>query len=343
MSMFDDVMGIGRSSVLESMNEETFEPEIEATSLEEAADIEGDVMDCALQMAYENEMNMMKLDAAIVAEEYIYLRENGQEMVAEAGTIESIVNKAKSMVQAAWAKIQSFFKEVMKKVDEGLKLDDRFIKKYEDKVKGKSAKVKGSKDLVKPGAIYDKAKGIFEDIKGYAKYIYDHVDDKKPLADSDVEKHLKFNVTGNGTADATEFLKAMIDGYKAKDSAEVNVTAKEAIEGFRAGKTAKANLKDAYTKNKDAINIMLKGLKKYETSAKKWKVVSTDQSKKIHVAVKQTNKCITYLTMTNRAYVKAINLSRSFCKAAIIAAASEGAKKPEVKIESNSMIDALEF
>lgn len=343
MSMFDDVMGIGRSSVLENVNEDTFEPEIEATSLEEAADIEGDVMDFALQMAYENEMNMMKLDAAIVAEEYIYLRENGQEMVAEAGKLDSIINKAKSMVQSAWNKIQSFFKEVMKKIDESLKLDDRFLKKYEEKAKGKSAKVKGTIALADPDAMYNEAKSIYEEIKGYAKYIYDQVDDKKPLSDADVEKHLKFLVTKDGSTDANEFLKGMIDGYK-KDAGEVTVTAKKAIDGFVAGKKAKANLKDAYNKNKDAINIMLKGLKKYEASAKKWKVVSTDQSKKIHVSVKQTNKCITYLTMTNRAYVKAINLSRSFCKAVIVSAASEGAaKKPEVKIENTSLIDALEF
>lgn len=343
MSMFDDVMGIGRSSVLESMNDETYEPEIEATSLEEAADIEGDVMDFALQMAYENEMNMMKLDAAIVAEEYIYLRENGQEMVAEAGKLETIISKAKSMVQSAWAKIQSFFKEVMKNIDEALKLDDRFIKKYEDKIKGKTAEVKGSKDLVKPGAIYDKAEGIFEEIKDYAKYIYEHADDKKLRSDANAEEHLKVIVTGNGSADANQFLKAMIDDYKAKDEKKVKVTAKEAVEGFRAGKTAKANLKDAYNKNKDTINALLKGLKKYESDAKKWKVVSTDQSKKIHISVKHTNKCITYLTMTNRAYVKAINLSRSFCKAAIVACAKEAAVKPKVEAENASLIDALEF
>ena len=36
MSMFDDVLGLGRSSVTESMTEETFEPEIAGMTLEEA-------------------------------------------------------------------------------------------------------------------------------------------------------------------------------------------------------------------------------------------------------------------------------------------------------------------
>ena len=98
MSMFDDVLGFGRTSVAESMEVDTLEPEIAGMSLEEAADIDEDPMDFMLSVAYENEMNMMNLNAAIVAEEYIYLRENGEEMVTEAGKIESIISRAKQMI-----------------------------------------------------------------------------------------------------------------------------------------------------------------------------------------------------------------------------------------------------
>ena len=139
MSMFNDVLGFGRSSVYESMMDDTIEPEIADMTLENAADIDEDPMDFMLRVAYENHMNMMNLDTAIIAEEYIYLRENGQEMVTEAGKIETVINKCKEMIKKLWEKIQSFFKTVIKKFTDALKLDQRFLDKYESKAAGNKA------------------------------------------------------------------------------------------------------------------------------------------------------------------------------------------------------------
>lgn len=344
MSMFDDVMGIGRSSVLESMNEETFEPEIEATSLEEAADIEGDVMDFALQMAYENEMNMMKLDAAIVAEEYIYLRENGQEMVAEAGKLESIFNKAKAMVQSAWNKIQSFFKEVMKKIDAGLKLDQRFLDKYADKAKGNTAKVRGNLVLLEINDIVKTAEEAFSNVSKMASMIFSAaVDDENPvyISKGDVDNSFKIKVGGKELTLKDAF-KEDIKIAKGDKDKTVTVDGSKAVEAFKKTKSAKEDIKKAYNENKKIINDLLKGLKKYEASCKKFKVIPTTVSKNIHTSVKATNKCLTYLTFMNRSFVKYINLCRSFCKAAIVQAASKSAPKSAAE-ESASLIDALEF
>lgn len=347
MSMFDDVMGIGRSSVLESMNDETYEPEIEATSLEEAADIEGDVMDFALQMAYENEMNMMKLDAAIVAEEYIYLRENGQEMVAEAGKLDTIISKAKGMVQSAWNKIQSFFKEVMKKIDETLKLDDRFIEKYEKKAAGNVAEIRGNLKLLDIDTIVKDAKDEYKDIADVAKIIFgDAVDSEKSVyyTKGDVDQIFKSIVKGDNGETSVSFannLKNRAKAIKGDKDKTVKVEGSKAIAAFRKTKDAKKELKDAYTSNKKIINDLLKGLKKYETACKKFKLIPTAVSKNIHGSVKATNRCLTYLTMLNRFYVKNINQCRSFCKAAIVQAAAKSA--PGAATESTSLIDALEF
>lgn len=346
MSMFDDVLGLGRSSVTESMTDETFEPEIEGMTLEEAEmlDESTDPMDFILQIAYENEMNMMKLDAAIVAEEYMYLRENGEEMVTEAGKIESVVNKFKQGVQWLWGKIQSFFKTVMNKLDAALKLDQRFLDKYEKKAAGKTGKAKGDEYLFNVGEISSSGVRVLDDLAKAGDVVKKLIDADQEVDFKQTMKSIRLDVmmTGDENVSEKDMLKAMVKGYK--EGREVAAfSADKAITAFKASKDAKASLKKAYNSNKKGINAQLKAAKTMESKAKKLKVIPTETSKSIHQGVKVLNKIGTIMTMTNRTYVKLINMSRSFCKAVIVAAAAKDVKAPSATGESASLIDGIEF
>lgn len=354
MSMFDDVLGFGRSSITESMMEDTLEPEIAGMTLEGAAYIDEDPMDYMLRVAYENEMNMMNLDSAIVAEEYIYLRENGEEMVTEAGKIESIINKAKTMIQNLWEKIQKFFKTVMDKLDKALKLDQRFIDKYKDKIGNNTAKVRGSAGLLGIDYIQEKAIKIIDAVGKVGEEIFNKQvantgaestekdDAMKKLATTIGANSLVMGISGETPK---ELMAAMIKNYKGEKDTLVEVSGSEALKAFEKTKGAKAAIKTAYDKNKKAINGWIKGLKKYETSAKRYKVIPTEMSKQIHNSIKSLNRVSSVLTLVDRSMVKCINMSRNFCKAAVIQAAAKS--DPNVakdsKNESASLIESFEL
>ena len=341
MSMFNDVLGFGRSSISESMVSDTIEPEIAEMTLENAADIDEDPMDFMLRVAYENEMNMMNLDTAIIAEEYIYLRENGQEMVTEAGKIETIISKAKSMIMKLWEKIQSFFKSVLKKVDEALKLDQRFLDKYEKKAAGKTGKARGTEALFDVNGISTRGVAILDKIADLADTIKAAID-----KDEAIENWNGVNIVANGKSGKDDgnkaVMKAIIKGYSGEKDSIGSFKADAAIKAFKESKGAKNTLKKAYDSNKKAINKQLKAAKTMETRAKKFKVIPTETSKSIHTGVKALNNCGTTLTLVNRTFVKAINMSRNFCKAVIIAAAAKSVESDSTN-ESASLVESFDI
>ena len=348
MSMFDDVLGFGRTSVMESMNDDALEPEIAGMTLEEAADIDEDPMDFMLRVAYENEMNMMNLNAAIVAEEYIYLRENGEEMVTEAGKIESIISRAKQMIMSLWNKIQSFFKAVLKKIDEALHLDKRFLDKYKAKAVKYSAKVKGDVALLEIEKIGDNGIDLLDKLADLGTSIYDRIrrDENAKNTSVDVVNKIfmkEFGGSQEGIETPKDIMKAILK--KNKDvAAMVTVAGKDAVDAFEKSAKVKEKLKKAYDTNKKGINNQLKTVKKMESVAKKFKVIPTDESKYIHVTVKALNKIGSYMTLVNRTYIKIINRARSFCKAVIIsAAAKDGGKDAPTKNESASLIESFDL
>lgn len=341
MSMFDDVMGFGRTSVIESMTGE-FEPEVEETTLESVAALDESVdpMDFILQVAYENEMNMKNLDMAIMAEEYMFLRESSQEMVYEETKMQSIIDKFKSGVKWLWENIQKFFKTVMKKIDDTLKLDQRFLDKYEKKAAGKTAMVKGTYGLMGVSVLAEEGKKIIENIATTSDMVFDDLAKHDTATKYDDFKELYemigIKVTSeNDTASAV--MRALLKGKK-EEKKEQAFKADHAIKEFKASKGVKEDLKSFYTENKKTINAQIKAAKKMETAAKKYKVVPTETSKAIHSTVKVLNKLGSIMTLVNRTYVKMINMSRAQCKAIIVAAAAK-----DVKTESTSVIDSVEF
>ena len=138
MSMVNDIFGIGRTAYTESTD--TIEPEIADMKLEDAEDLDKgtDLMEFMTGVAYECDMNMRNLEMAIVADEFNYLRENGQEMVYEEGRIQGIIDKFKANCKWLWEQIQKYYKAALKKIEEVTKFDTRFLNKYKSKIESGS-------------------------------------------------------------------------------------------------------------------------------------------------------------------------------------------------------------
>lgn len=358
MSMFEDVMGFGRTSVMESMMG-GFEPELEETTLESVEELgDGvDPMDFMLQVAYENEMNMKNLDIAIMAEEYVFLRESGQEMIYEDTKLQSIIDKFKSGVKWLWEQIQKFFKTVQKKFDEILKLDDRFLDKYKDKAAGKTAMINGwDIEALDCDAIADIGETSIKNIReGSDRVFEDLVNNDKTTKYEDFMKSMEASLkAATGKSSVKELYRGALTSMKKDAKKERSYSADKAIELFGKSKAARTRLKDFYNENKKAINSQIKTAKKMETVAKKSKVVPTETSKAIHGTVKVLNKCGSYITLTNKTYVKFINMARAQLKAIIVAAAakdnatttgSAGSSSTAVAVrgESASFVDMVDF
>lgn len=338
MSMFDDVLGFGRTSVAESMEVDTLEPEIAGMSLEEAADIDEDPMDFMLRVAYENEMNMMNLDAAIVAEEYMYLRENGQEMVYEEGKIKSVINRFKEWVQKLWAKIQSFFRAVFDKVESLVRSDKKFIEKYEKAAKDKkSGKIKGVK------AYYEEHQAIVPNANNLISSIKTEVEALKNLSETGKQgkKDQIFTKLKIGDGSTKDLLKA-ININLAKAAVEMdNVDTSKAITILKSAQDDKSLLKKTYDENKGAVNAMIKVAKTMEKDFNR-----NENSKKasaVHDNIAIMNKLGSIMTSVDRIAVKAVNTSRTMAKAVILSAIKKSNDSGKAKNESASLIDTFEL
>lgn len=336
MSMFDDVLGFGRSSVMESMTG-GFEPELEETTLESvsALDESVDPMDFILQVAYENEMNMKNLDMAIMAEEYMFLRESGQEMVYEGSAITSIIDKFKAGVKWLWENIQKFFKSVMKKIDDALKLDQRFLDKYKKKAAGKTAMIAGNKALMDIDSAKTQAELLMNKIADKSREVFDELEKNDNAISYDTIDDIMKDL-GIGE----NYFSNAIKGVAPKKEQQ-KFSADDAITQFEKSKKVKDGIKKIYSDNKKVINEHIKAAKKMESAAKKHKIVPTETSKAIHSTVKVLNKLGSTLTLTNKTYVKIINLARAQYKAIIVAAAAKATS--ENTNESVSIIDSIEF
>lgn len=359
MSMFDDVLGMGRTSVFEG----AIEPEVEEITMESVGEIPSymDPIEFMTQVACEQEMNMQRLDMAILAEEYMYLRENGEEMVNEAASIQGLIDKFKKGIDWLWENITKFFKEVQKKFDDALKLDDRFLSAYEEKAKKvttvKISSAMSANQIVNAGLtstlgitwlgrVKTEVAGIFNKIESLGKN--DTYEALVKTARQNVFKNASW--TKGTDNSAKEVMKAFITDNKGdadNKPAPRDVEVAKAIAGFKASKDAKADLKKAYTENKKAIDQMYKGAKKLESLSKKHRILSTDESKSIHIGVKAINTLGKDLTIINKGMVKTINMKRSAMKQVIVKAANMGSDKiqdaKKTANESASLIESVQF
>lgn len=328
MSILNDVFGLGRSSVTESFYNDNVEPEIQNMTLENAADIDDDPMDYMMQVAYENEINMKNIDMAIIAEEYCYLRENGQELVYEATSISTIIEKFKNAVKRLWERIQSFFKRVINELKEKINLDGRFLDKYKEKaLKGGTGKVKGDESYFGVKTVGTEAEKILNKLSEQSNSIYDRLLKDEKLDLKTEWKRILSEVldnTGIEGVNEKDIAKKILKSYTVDSKTEAkSFKAQDAIEAFEQSKVSLDSIKTVYETNKKAINAQIKTAKKMESNAKKFKVLPTDQSRAIHGGITILNKIGSTMTLVDRTTVKIIHKCRAFQKAVIVAAAAK--------------------
>ena len=332
MSMFDDVLGLGRTAVID----EAVEPELENENFDsiESLDEDVDSMDFMMDAIFANEMNMERIDRAIMCEEYTYLRENGEEMVYEAGKIESIINSAKKTVLRLWDQIKKFLKTQADKIV--TKMDDAFLKKYEDKAKGKSGYVKGTFSLLDVDKTQAAAVAVIGNLKQAAIDVADKAFAEKDADFIEWEDWLKQH------SDVKD--RALTGLAAVKDRREEqNFSADKAITAFKKILGAKNSIKSVYSAAKNTVNGQLKALKKMEGSLKKFKVIPTEASSNVHKAVRTINKIGSTMATVCRFYCKELNTSKAMCKAIIISAAAKDRPKTESTIVGGSFLDSVEL
>lgn len=333
MSMFDDVLGLGRAAAID----EAVEPELVNDDFDsiESLDESVDSMDFMMEAMFNNEMNMERIDRAIMCEEYTYLRENGVEMVYEAGKIESIIQTAKRTVMNLWNQIQKFLKTQSDNIVK--KADNSFLKKYEAKAKGKSGYVKGNEYYLKPNDIINNAVDVIGKLEKAAIGVADKAFKEKDPEFVEYEDWLK-----QYGVDEKEVLKTSRSNNK-EARTEQNFSADQAIGAFKTILQGKNHIKTIYNAAKKNVNGQLKALKKMEGSLKKFKVIPTDASSAVHKAVKTVNKIGSTMAAVCRLSCRELNTSKAMCKAVIIAAAAKDRPATEGAFIEGSFLDNVEL
>lgn len=324
MSMFDDVLGFGRTDFVN----ESVEPELANDTLESAQDLaEGcDPMEFMIETAYNNEINMRNIDAAIMCEEYAYLKEHGTEMVYEAGTILTILSKAKDAVLKVWGNIQTFIKnQIAAAKDTRIQL---FLEKYEKLVLSGNyrVKIKGYKDLTST-QVREKTSRKFTDIANAAK----------ELSAIDVNGKFDEEKVKSLIPEKSEKGFWIIDRSDKKE--EISVSAKDAIAELKTGiKLQQSMLKTNFDNSKKIVSDQLKAIKKMERDAKKDKDVDNETVSNIHKAVAKINNLSSVLASVNRESVKLMNIVKAQSKAAILTAVKDNKDSDPDEIDEGAII-----
>lgn len=338
MSMFDDVLGLGRTAEVQESAE--FEPELENYTLENAKELSDDIdlNEFMIEAAFNNERNMVAIDNAIMCEEYSYLRENGTEMVYEAGTISNIIEAAKKAVMKVWETIQSYLKSVQNAIN--ATAEANFKKKYGTIASTGSVKINGSK------ALFDTSEARVKQAFNMLKQCATAIGDAKSAESAEKTISKLFKVKSVDMAQ--EAIDKMIGVVKKSDMAAFDASVTDAWKFLDSYSSMKTAVKTLYGESKKLVSDVIKSLKALEKEAKAKKVIPTEDSKKIHDRVKLANKCSSLIIYANRAAVKKINQGRSQAKAVIIAVAKNNAKKSateaaQVESATGSYLDNIEF
>lgn len=130
--------------------------------------------EAALRHTYEIDSNLNNIMKAIGISELAVLEETGEEMVYEAGTISSLIEKLKAAIKKIWEKVKSLFTKFFAKMQSFGKDDKAFVNKYRKEIMAGS-----TKDL---------------EIKGY-KFTLDKVDN----ANSILERMKKVKIPGKNS------------------------------------------------------------------------------------------------------------------------------------------------
>lgn len=345
--VYDTLFGLGRS--MSSVAESVVDSEIEKITLESVEECAGDPFEFATAMMYESEMAMQNLDMAVMCCEYAYLKENGTEMVYEAGVMKKFFEGAKAVVKKWWENIVKFFKKVLSYVDQWISSDKSFVKRHEkDAVEAGTVtglNFKGyNYDIKKPAAMMATIKNEFSTIKNsnimnVSKYNAE--DDSTEILDD-----IRGKICGSSKVAADEFVEKLLEVIKgSKEKTEITSwDCKAGIQLIKDAKHTKAALDAAFGEAKAIAKTAETAMKTLEDRIKdmdKDTGMMGNASKGAHNAVQIIKAILNIASIVNNQGAKAITAanrqSRAFTAKAI-AKYKSGAGDDDTVVDHNSTV-----
>ena len=336
----DTILGMGRTSIFES----TIDDEIASISIDTVDECAGDPFEFLTAAYYESDMNMLKINQAIMCCEYAYLKENGSEMVYESNVVTSMFKSIGDGIKKAWHKICEFFKGIFSWLENAIRSDKKFVEKYEKKIKDIKGTVdigsfkgytysKSTKLSANDSSIAANAKAMFAEIKSAAQNARDlKADGSAITSDTKVEDFLdklRGKVIDENKCEKSDFAKKLSELFRGEESTNSKYSASELLpmlEIVKSAKQTKANLKSVYTETKGTVDTLLKTVKVLEKEsaiADGKKAKESDSAKAYHVAGTIINSCTNMLTMINNKAGKALTAHNRQCKAIITKAVNK--------------------
>lgn len=366
MSIFNQKIDYNKSSnvdLLESyVNEETIEPCEEESLLEANA-----------RIVAEAEYNYNKFMQTVGIAELAHFEENGEELVYEASTAGSFLDKVKQFFVNLWSKIVALFKKFFAMFDSAIKSDKEFLNKYKKYINKISSsdisdmEYKGFKydyktDMLKSAA--EKMESLIGDETGYTssqlaslgnidKSNFDKLSEKEDVVDKMRARALgKMSDSYTESEFQKELFAILRSGEDSKDTLpKIEVSKYVAIlEGSKGRKSA---AEKQYKETKDIINKVIKAC---EDAKKVFEKATPDSnsmennSRKIAVCSRVLGLEKTRLTIAqtiNTALLKAIKDENKQARAILIKAMSyrkkeKGSQSAFMK-ESASIFDTVDF
>lgn len=367
----DTILGMGRESVFES----AVDPEIEAISVDTVEECVGDPFEFAAGVVYEAQMDMMKINQAIMCCEYAYLKETGEEMVYEANVFTNLWAGIKKTAKKVWAKICQFFKKIFRWLDNTVTSDKQWVKKYEEKLKN----MKGSSVTIDyegyeyfaeiGGEVSPKFDKIFDpmingatelaDIAG--DYNLDTEKDKvvgmKKVNEKAVTKKLNeirakvVGETWNGKDSNVDDFTEKVKKYLRGDKKTYSTISKDKLGTYlgivRDGKITRRSLDVNYTLAKNLIDSVVKAATAAEKSIndilkRKDSTANQNASKSAHEIATGLNTLTSMCASVNSQCVNALTAQNRQCKAIVSAALGKVHDADKKKKSSNeSAVDQI--
>ena len=367
----DTILGMGRESVFES----AVDPEVEAISVDTVEECAGDPFEFAAGVVYEAQMDMMKINQAIMCCEYAYLKETGEEMVYEANVFTNLWAGIKKTAKKVWAKICQFFKKIFRWLDNTVTSDKQWVKKYEEKLKntkGSSVTIDyegyeyfaeiGGEVSPKFDEIFDPMiDGANELVKIAGDYSLDTEKDKvvgmKKVNEKAVTKKLNeirakvVGETWNGKDSNVDDFTEKVKKYLRGDKKTYSTISKDKLGTYlgivRDGKITRRSLDVSYTLAKNLIDSIVKAATAAEKSIndilkRKDSTANQNASKSAHEIATGLNTLTSMCASVNSQCVNALTAQNRQCKAIVSAALGKVHDADKKKKSSNeSAVDQI--
>lgn len=318
MSMFDQIMKVNESSQV------SFEPEIQDITIESAEDLNAatDIMEDALNITFENDMFMQRMNLAIISEEYEYLRNNGEELVWEGGKLASIRDTFIGWVKSFLGKIASLFKKAIQAIKDKANANTKWLK------------MKPLVDTVQMANGYDPACLKAEDIKSRADAVFTCLEDalKKFSADSWNEGEAKVEEDENIKLADTKLKDLETDFYKQGQHTYKVVDAATFLHDYA---NCRKGLSSLYDRTKKVANDLIKDMKAmcdYEKKGDTAKEVKDTNSAAVHKFISLSKEICNRGSKILNVFMKSSSKSNQLARA-IVAKAATGSSKKDIKAE----------